>query len=75
MFTHFRRLTILSVGLFDSYGLFSDILAHPQLYLNGTAPLNTTGAIRSCIFKEGEDTSDTGSCTIATGTAVDSFVW
>lgn len=53
------------------------MLAHPQLYLNGTAPLNITGAVRSCIFQEGADTSDESAadCTIATGTDVDSFLW
>ncbi|OBZ65298.1 hypothetical protein A0H81_14748 [Grifola frondosa] len=30
------------LGLFDSYGLFSDILSNPQDFLNGTAPLNVT---------------------------------
>jgi len=63
------------IGHFDSHALFTDILAHPQNFLNGTAPINTTGAIKSCVFKENESTSDTGTCTIATGTAVDSFLW
>ncbi|THH26384.1 hypothetical protein EUX98_g7799 [Antrodiella citrinella] len=65
------------IGLFDSHALFTDMLAHPQLYLNGTAPLNITGAVRSCVFPEGADPSDTNlaACTIATGTDVDSFLW
>ncbi|KAI0791061.1 GDSL lipase/acylhydrolase [Abortiporus biennis] len=63
------------VGLFDSHALFSDMIAHPQLYLNGTAPVNTTGAIRACVFQLHESTSDTGDCTIATGSDVDSFLW
>lgn len=51
------------------------MFAHPALYLNGTAPLNVTGAVRACVFKENESTGDTGSCTIATGTEKDSFLW
>lgn len=51
------------------------MLAHPSLYLNGTAPLNTTGAVSSCVFALDESTSDPGACTIANGTARDSFVW
>ncbi|OBZ65266.1 hypothetical protein A0H81_14749 [Grifola frondosa] len=63
------------LGLFDSYGLISDIISHPQNYLNGTAPLNVTGAAHACVFKEGESTSDPGVCTIVTGAAADSFLW
>ncbi|EIM83790.1 GDSL lipase/acylhydrolase [Stereum hirsutum FP-91666 SS1] len=63
------------IGLFDSHGLFNDILNNPSSYLNGTAPLNTTGAVRSCIFQEFESTSATGNCTIANGTDADSFAW
>ncbi|KAI0260737.1 GDSL lipase/acylhydrolase [Gloeopeniophorella convolvens] len=63
------------VGLFDSHTLFADMFARPQLYLNGTAPLNVTGAVRACVFNEFESTSDTGACTIATGSAKDSFLW
>ena len=63
------------LGLFDSYGLFSDIIANPANYLNGTAPYNVTGCVRSCIFGINEPGSDPGDCTIATGTDVDSFVW
>ena len=66
---------IASTGLFDSHGLFTDILNHPALYLNGTAPLNTTGAVRSCVFNLNESTSDPGDCTLATGSDADSFVW
>ncbi|KAI0666850.1 hypothetical protein C8Q78DRAFT_426008 [Trametes maxima] len=63
------------VGLFDSYALFSDIIEHPKLYLNGTAPLNVTGAVHACVFKEGESTGDAGVCTNAVGTDRDSFLW
>ncbi len=51
------------------------MLTRPQLYLNGTAPLNVTGAVHACVFQEGESTSDPGVCTDATGTDRDSFLW
>ncbi|EJF59315.1 hypothetical protein DICSQDRAFT_181996 [Dichomitus squalens LYAD-421 SS1] len=63
------------VGLFDSHSLFADIFARPQLYLNGTAPLNVTGAVHACVFRLSESTSDPGVCTDATGTDQDSFLW
>ncbi|THH33341.1 hypothetical protein EUX98_g827 [Antrodiella citrinella] len=65
----------IHIGLFDSYKLISDMLAHPQDYLNGTAPVNTTGAIHSCVYELNESTSDTGNCTIVTGSDVDSYLW
>lgn len=58
-------------GLFDSYSFFMDIHDYPQNYLNGTAPLNVTGCINSCIVNE--DGSST--CTIIQGTDRDSFLW
>ena len=60
-------------GLFDSHALFSDILDRPAAYLNGTAPLNTTGAVDACVYALGGDAS-TARCTVATGSARDSFV-
>jgi len=63
------------VGYFDSYSLFEDMLAHPALYLNGTAPLNITGCAHSCVFQLNEPTTDPGVCTIANGTDRDSFLW
>ncbi|RPD58829.1 GDSL lipase/acylhydrolase [Lentinus tigrinus ALCF2SS1-7] len=63
------------LGLFDSHSLFADMFARPQLYLNGTAPLNVTGAVHACIFQLNESTSDPGVCTDATGTDQDSFLW
>ncbi|PCH43141.1 carbohydrate esterase family 16 protein [Wolfiporia cocos MD-104 SS10] len=63
------------LGIFDSYGLVADIHAYPQNYLNGTAPYNVTGCIRSCILQINESTSDLGDCTIAEGTARDSYLW
>ncbi|KAF9560331.1 hypothetical protein CPC08DRAFT_818293 [Agrocybe pediades] len=63
------------IGIFDSHSLFADMFANPSLYLNGTAPLNVTGAVQACVFELNESTSDTGSCTIAHGTDRDSFLW
>ncbi|KAF8182925.1 GDSL lipase/esterase [Pholiota molesta] len=63
------------VGIFDSYSLFADMFVHPQLYLNGTAPLNVTGAVQACVFQLNEAVSDPGVCTIAQGTDRDSFLW
>ncbi|TFY80151.1 hypothetical protein EWM64_g3862 [Hericium alpestre] len=63
------------IGLFDSHSLFNDILDNPSQYLNGTAPLNITGAVHACRFKTDESTSDPGECTDAEGTDRDSFAW
>ena len=63
------------IGLFDSHALFTDIYAHPELYLNGTAPLNVTGSAHSCVLQLNESVSDPGVCTDATGTDADSFLW
>ncbi|KII92682.1 carbohydrate esterase family 16 protein [Plicaturopsis crispa FD-325 SS-3] len=60
------------IGLFNSNGLFQDMIDHPANYLNGTAPLNVTGAVKSCVYPE-HGTS--GVCTTATGTDRDSFLW
>jgi hypothetical protein len=62
-------------GIFDSHSLFADMFARPQVYLNGTAPLNVTGAVQACVFQLNESTSDSGACTIAKGTDRDSFLW
>ncbi|KAI0077023.1 carbohydrate esterase family 16 protein [Panus rudis PR-1116 ss-1] len=61
------------LGLFDSHGLFTDMLNNPRKYLNGTAPLNITGAVRACRFQLNTGVQE--DCTIATGTDVDSFLW
>ncbi|KDQ21620.1 carbohydrate esterase family 16 protein [Botryobasidium botryosum FD-172 SS1] len=61
------------VGLFDSYGLFTDILDHPKLYLNGTAPYNTTGSVNPCVYAV--DGHDPLYCTLVNGTDADSYVW
>lgn len=62
----------LDVGLFDSHALFTDMHDKPQLYLNGTAPLNVTGAVNSCVFQLNGSTSQ---CTTASGEDRDSFLW
>ncbi|KAJ7723270.1 GDSL lipase/esterase [Mycena maculata] len=61
------------IALFDSHALFQDMYDHPALYLNGTAPLNVTGAWDSCVYPLGG--IGTPDCTIANGTARDSFLW
>ena len=62
-------------ALFDSYSLFADMFTHPALYLNGTAPLNVTGCINPCVYQLNQDPSTPGECTMATGSARDSFLW
>lgn len=53
----------------------------PSLFLNGTAPLNTTGAIASCIFElhqpvlDSKSVFDQANCTVAQGSDRDSFLW
>jgi phospholipase/lecithinase/hemolysin len=44
-------------------------------YLNGTAPLNVTGAVSSCVYGVNESLGDLGTCTFAHGSARDSFLW
>ncbi|KAI0683582.1 GDSL lipase/esterase [Cytidiella melzeri] len=63
------------IGYFDSHALFSDMIANPKNYLNGTAPLNVTGSVDACVFQLNESTADPGTCTIARGTDADSFLW
>jgi phospholipase/lecithinase/hemolysin len=64
-----------TIGYFDSYGLFHDMYTNPTNYFNGTAPANVTGAVRACVLGENSDTGSLGACTLATGKAVDSFMW
>ena len=68
-------LTVICVpGFFDSHALFTDIYRNPKVYLNGTAPLNVTGAVHSCVLQPDKSTSDPV-CTDAVGTDQDSFLW
>ncbi|KAF9450383.1 carbohydrate esterase family 16 protein [Macrolepiota fuliginosa MF-IS2] len=60
-------------GIFDSHSLFTDMYAHPADYLNGTAALNVTGSIDSCIYQTGD--SDESVCTMVNGTDRDSYLW
>lgn len=62
-------------GLFDSHALFTEMLDHPEDFLNGTAPLNTTGAAHACVFQLNEDVTANGTCTDAVGSDRDSFIW
>ena len=62
--------------LFDSYRLkFTDIYNHPSNYLNGAVALNVTGCVNACVYELNESRSDTINCTIAEGSAQDSFMW
>ncbi|KAI4528635.1 hypothetical protein K525DRAFT_230649 [Schizophyllum commune Loenen D] len=63
------------VALFDSHSLFTEMIANPGSYLNGTAPLNVTAAIRTCDWKENQDPTDTVPCTVVNGTDRDSYMW
>ena len=67
--------TYSTEGYFDSHGLFLDIIANPENYLNGTAPLNVTFPIKSCVFAINETVADPGNCTIVNGTDRDSYLW
>ncbi|KAF9010971.1 GDSL lipase/acylhydrolase [Hymenopellis radicata] len=60
------------IGIFDSHSLFQDMFDNPAKYLNGTAPLNVTGAVLSCVFPLN---SDEGTCTQVDGTDRDSYLW
>ncbi|KAJ7148757.1 GDSL lipase/esterase [Mycena crocata] len=60
------------IALFDSHSLFQDMIDHPARYLNGTAPLNVTGAWNACISPLGGGTLE---CTVANGTDRDSYLW
>lgn len=60
-------------GIFDSHSLFSDMLDRPQLYLNGTAPFNTTGCANPCVYPVDGDGPPV--CTLVNSTDVDSYVW
>ncbi|KAF8655863.1 hypothetical protein AX16_002946 [Volvariella volvacea WC 439] len=60
-------------GIFDSYGLFSDMTDQPQLYFNGTAPFNTTGSANPCIYPV--DGAGEPTCSLVSDTDVDSYLW
>ncbi|KAF5380716.1 hypothetical protein D9757_007054 [Collybiopsis confluens] len=61
------------VAYFDSHGLFADMFTNPANYLNGTAPLNVTGCINSCVFQVG---GTVGDCTeVGSLSDRDSYLW
>lgn len=64
------------IALFDSHSLFADIHAHPEQYLNGTAPLNVTGSLNGCPFEVNGGPIG-GACPVATAdrSVRDSFLW
>ena len=61
------------IGLFDSHALLADMYARPQLYLNGSAPFNVTGAAHACVYQLNESQHDPGVCTDAPDP--DSYLW
>ncbi|KAI0077017.1 carbohydrate esterase family 16 protein [Panus rudis PR-1116 ss-1] len=61
------------VGLFDSHALFTDMIANPGNYLNGTAPLNVTGAAATCVREL--NTGAVITCNSAQGSDRDSYLW
>jgi phospholipase/lecithinase/hemolysin len=61
------------VAHFDSHTLFQDMFSHPAEFLNGTAPLNVTGCVHSCVL--GLNDPDVFDCNTVNGTARDSFLW
>lgn len=50
-------------------------MANPSNYLNGTVTPDVTTCINKCVYQLNENTTDTGNCTTAKGTAVDSYLW
>lgn len=51
------------------------MITQPEAYFNGTAPLNVTGAVRSCVYEINQSPAEQGVCTVATGSDKDSFLW
>lgn len=46
-----------------------------RYYLNATAPLNVAGCVNACVYELNESTSNVVNCTVAEGSAQDSFMW
>ncbi|EJF59316.1 hypothetical protein DICSQDRAFT_128341 [Dichomitus squalens LYAD-421 SS1] len=61
------------IGLFDSHALLADMYARPGLYLNGSAPLNVTGAAHACVYQFNESQLDPGVCKDVPDR--DSYLW
>lgn len=57
-FLHFRANSV--VGILDTYALYSDIIANPSEYLNGTLPLNTSGGANLCPYEIDSVNPETG---------------
>ena len=54
----------------------TEMFNEPQLFLNGLALLNVTGAVHACVSQLNESTGGPGACTEATGTDIwDSSLW
>lgn len=67
-----RSLPGATIGLFNSYALFTDMYNNPANYLNGTDPLNVTFPAQACILNIGGTENN---CTTITGPAADSYLW
>ncbi|KAF9267360.1 carbohydrate esterase family 16 protein [Marasmius fiardii PR-910] len=67
-------LTGAHVAIFDSHSLFQDMVDRPSLYLNGTAPLNVTGAVNSCVFQI-NNPNNPACTTVPPGPERDSYLW
>ncbi|EJD37627.1 hypothetical protein AURDEDRAFT_199603 [Auricularia subglabra TFB-10046 SS5] len=65
------------IAYFDSHALFTSMYYHPAAYLNGTAPINVTGAVNACRY-ELNDGPVGGACPPPVpeeGGARDSYLW
>ncbi|EJD37636.1 SGNH hydrolase [Auricularia subglabra TFB-10046 SS5] len=63
------------IAYFNSHGLFADMCHNPSRYLNGTAPLNVTGAANACVYElDGGPVG--GACPPpVSGSDRDSYLW
>ncbi|KAF6752808.1 GDSL lipase/acylhydrolase [Ephemerocybe angulata] len=62
------------IALFDSHSLFADMYSNPGSYLNGTAPVNVTGAIDTCYYEVGA-TSPRSCVKVEGDENRDSYLW
>ncbi|KAL0580634.1 RuvB ATP-dependent DNA helicase pontin [Marasmius crinis-equi] len=62
------------LAIFDSHSLFEDMIDNPAVYLNGTVPLNITGAVQSCVY-ELNNPNDPNCTVVPPGPERDSYLW
>lgn len=68
------RLSGAHVGIYDTHSMWLDIISNPGAYLNGTAPPNVTGTIKTCVYEIGPSTDN--NCTyVPKGPEWDSYLW